>query len=212
VPGLGFVSESALFAVELDPGPPCPSGTQRALSYLGRLTVKDRGEIFVSVSGSDRCADLGIDLLSVPQAFTITGGTGAFAGASGSGVVSRTGVSCCPGSGTDNWDGTLTAAGFQVDSAPPTISGAVDKVVRAPRYKIVRVSRGKRKRVPVKFVRVKYDVTAMDDVDGAVPVTCKPSSGSRFKVGRTTTVSCSATDTSANTARTSFTVTVRRGS
>ena len=57
---------------------------------------------------------------------------------------------------------------------------------------------------------VRYALQARDAVDGPRPVTCKPSSGSRFKAGRTTRVSCSAEDTSANAATTSFTVKVTR--
>lgn len=51
-------------------------------------------------------------------------------------------------------------------------------------------------------------VTATDLVDGAVPVTCTPASGSTFAIG-TTTVSCSAKDAANNTGTASFTVTVR---
>jgi hypothetical protein len=40
---------------------------------------------------------------------------------------------------------------------------------------------------------VTFGATAFDDVNGPVPVTCDPSSGSRFQVG-TTTVTCSAAD------------------
>ena len=54
---------------------------------------------------------------------------------------------------------------------------------------------------------VSYIATANDLVDGAVPVTCAPASGSEFSVG-TTTVNCSATDAHLNTANGSFTVTV----
>ena len=50
--------------------------------------------------------------------------------------------------------------------------------------------------------------TATDMVDGAVPVTCAPASGSMFPLG-TSTVSCSTTDTHGNTAQASFTVKVR---
>jgi hypothetical protein len=49
--------------------------------------------------------------------------------------------------------------------------------------------------------------TATDIVDGAVPVTCAPASGSRFAPG-TTRVTCSATDRAGNTASASFDVTV----
>jgi hypothetical protein len=49
--------------------------------------------------------------------------------------------------------------------------------------------------------------SATDLVDGSVPVTCTPASGSSFSVG-TTTVNCSATDAHGNKATGSFTVTV----
>lgn len=49
--------------------------------------------------------------------------------------------------------------------------------------------------------------TATDTVDGSLPVTCTPASGSTFGLG-STTVTCSATDNSANTATKTFSVNV----
>lgn len=194
VPGFGFVSQSYVFAVETAP-PACPAGSQKALSYPAQLTVEGRGEITLAVGASDRCAEMGAPLLSVAQAFTITGGTGVFAGASGNGVVSRTDVGCCPGFGTDNWDGTITAPAFVTDLTPPTIRGAHNRFVRAPRG--------------IKRVRVKFKVTALDAVDGMLRPTCRPRSGSRFRVGLTA-VRCSVGDRSANVSRATFRVVVRR--
>lgn len=57
---------------------------------------------------------------------------------------------------------------------------------------------------------VSYTATATDN-SGAVSVSCSPASGAAFPVG-TTTVSCSATDATGNTAEGSFTVTVRGAS
>ena len=54
---------------------------------------------------------------------------------------------------------------------------------------------------------VTFSATANDDVDGSVPVICVPASGATFAVG-TTTVNCSATDLSNNSANGSFSVTV----
>ena len=54
-----------------------------------------------------------------------------------------------------------------------------------------------------------FEVTATDDLDGSVAVSCRPKSGSRFKVGKTS-VRCEATDWSGNTGRAAFTVTVKR--
>lgn len=56
-------------------------------------------------------------------------------------------------------------------------------------------------------VTVTYSVAASDRVDGDVPVSCTPRSGSLFR-GGTTIVNCAATDRSGNTARAEFEVTV----
>ena len=57
---------------------------------------------------------------------------------------------------------------------------------------------------------VTYTATATDLVDGSVPVSCSPASGSSFPAGPTT-VNCSATDAHNNTANGSFTVSVVYG-
>jgi hypothetical protein len=55
---------------------------------------------------------------------------------------------------------------------------------------------------------VNYSASATDAVDGAVPVSCAPPSGSTFVIG-TTTVLCTATDAAGNPATGSFTVLVQ---
>jgi hypothetical protein len=62
--------------------------------------------------------------------------------------------------GTDTWGGSLTGPGHTFDLTPPTLSGLVDKTVRARRG--------------AKRVRVRYRVTARDLKDGSVPARCKP--------------------------------------
>ena len=54
---------------------------------------------------------------------------------------------------------------------------------------------------------VTFTATAIDDIDGAIIPVCNPESGSQFSVG-TTTVTCTATDSSGNVAEASFDVTV----
>jgi hypothetical protein len=54
---------------------------------------------------------------------------------------------------------------------------------------------------------VDFTASANDAVDGPVPVTCSPDSGSEFPIG-TTTVNCSAEDSHGNQASGSFTITV----
>jgi len=200
VPGLGDVSQSYVYPVETEPGPACPGF--HVLGYPARLIVRDKGEISLSVGPAEGCLQgpPSDTVLGPTQPFTITGGTGVYAGASGSGVVRRTAISRQlngHGAATDIWEGTMVVPNLEFDLQPPSISGAGAKVVRAPRK--------------VKSVVVRYQLAATDNVDGRVPVACQPRSGSRFKVGRRTVVRCSATDKSANTTQASFTVTVTRG-
>jgi HYR domain len=58
-----------------------------------------------------------------------------------------------------------------------------------------------------KAAAAKYTATATDLVDGSVPVSCSPASGTAFALGATP-VECSATDAHGNKATGSFTVTV----
>jgi hypothetical protein len=133
---------------------------------------------------------------------TIVEGTGFFAGASGSlQIASATeapqcGSAGCMGSARDTWTGNIAVPGREFDLTPPSFQPLGTKTVRAPRK--------------AKTVRVRYAPKAQDAVDGVLPATCRPSSGSRFKVGRTTRVTCSAEDTSANVGTTSFRVKVTR--
>jgi HYR domain len=200
VPGLGVVSQHFIYPVETNPGPTCPDGFQ-VLPSSARLIVSRRGGISLAVDAADGClhGPPSDTVLSPTQAFTITGGTGVFTGASGTGVVRRPQVyrtSTGHGGGVDLWEGALVVPNLELDLTPPAIAGAVSRVVRAPRG--------------VARVRVRYQLGASDAVDGAVSVTCRPRSGSLFKVDRRTLVRCSAMDLSANTASASFTVTVKR--
>jgi hypothetical protein len=197
VAGLGSVS--AKYYKFLTIGPPsCAENFGRTLEYPLRLVVAAKGEIQVTLAAVAECVESGTGALRTQtQAFTVTGGTGIYAGASGTGTVeSALGPEGPNGHhGSQTWTGTLSVAGLEFDTTPPVISGAVAKTVPAPRG--------------AKRVRVMYAVTARDDVDGEIPVTCEPKSGSRFAVGRTV-VTCSATDTSANERTAKFTVTVKR--
>jgi hypothetical protein len=103
-------------------------------------------------------------------------------------------VSC---SATDKSDNTVTGT-FTVtvqDKTPPTISVPADMTVPATS--------------PSGAVAT-FAVSASDLVDGSVPVTCTPASGSTFPLG-TTTVSCSAKDKTSNGASASFKVTISGG-
>ena len=90
--------------------------------------------------------------------------------------------------------GVLDGPSTRVDTTAPTLIGAKNRTVKAPRN--------------AQRARVRFDVFANDDVDGPVGVSCTARSGGQFKLGRTT-VRCSASDASGNVATAQFTVTVR---
>jgi hypothetical protein len=193
IAGLGRVSETHLAMADLNQ---CPPFFAKVLATSARLSVAGKGDLDLALAEFPQCLPEAEVPGASPLAFTVTGGTGVYVGASGSGMATR--IATPPMgrvTGSDTWTGTIVVPGLEFDLTAPTISGARSKVVRAPRK--------------AKRVRVRYGVTATDDVDGSVVVACRPASGSRFKVGRTI-VRCSATDGSGNTATARFTVTVRR--
>jgi hypothetical protein len=191
VSGLGSVSETYIWSLRDGP-PTCPSTLAKPAATTGRLVVAGKGEIRFALADGANCIPHGPAQENQPQDFTITGGTGIYEGASGGGTAQR--ALTVAGTGTETWTGTLLAPGTEFDVTPPKLNGTTPKTVRAPKGQ--------------KRVRVTYKVTASDAVDGPVPVTCEPRSGSRFPLGRTR-VTCSATDKSANTATASFRVTVK---
>jgi hypothetical protein len=131
-----------------------------------------------------------------PVEVTVSGGSGLYAGASGSGVLVYAnhvwGLGL--GSSTIAWTGTLNVAGLSFDTTPPQFAGVRPKTVKT------RAARG---------TRVRYSVSATDATDGAVKTACVPKSGSIFRVGRVT-VTCSAVDGSGNTATAHFLINVKR--
>ncbi len=188
VPGLGRVTATI---TRMWDGGECPRSLPHAV-----LEVAGKGAIDLELLGP-ACvpfppAQFSFDAL-------ITGGSGLFAGASGSLRVDSTITESEPGhgQGADVWSGALNVAGLDFDLMSPTIAGAVSKTVRAAKN--------------ATRMRVRYAVTAQDAVDGAVPISCRPRSGGFFKLGRTS-VACTAVDSSGNTARARFAITVRRSS
>ena len=130
--------------------------------------------------------------LAVVAAHQPTGGTGAYAGVTGT----NGSVHVRPDEDEvyTRFQGFLDVPGLEFDTTAPVFSGVPRAVrMRAARATVVRYA------MP----------TATDAVDGRVAVRCTPSSGARFKVGRTI-VRCSASDTSGNTAVATVAVTVER--
>ena len=174
--------------------PSCSIGSVKILGYPARLTVAGKGDLHIAVAAHPDCLSPAAGL-SVTQSFTITGGTGVYAGASGSGTVSRAlGQTDAGAAGRETWTGTLTVPELEFDVTRPALTGATSRIIRATRG--------------AKTARVAFKVAARDDRDGAIPANCSPKSGSRFKIGRTR-VTCPATDRSGNRATAVFAITVR---
>ena len=190
VRGLGNVSVTHIELLEFGP-PACAGNLVKPLATTGHLSVAGKGDISFAFTRGARCTASW--WLSEPQEFAITGGTGRFAGASGKGTREHRIAPVAPA--TEIWTGTLEVPGLVFDVTAPKLHGADSKTVRAQNG--------------ATSARVTFEVTATDDVDGAVAASCKPRSGSRFRIGRTT-VRCSATDSSGNTARANLAITVKR--
>ncbi len=181
VAGLGSVSEDYL-AVDDQSNRACRKTTwsQVVLTVAGKGTI----DAVLTASGCDASQNI-IGIAS----FTITGGTGSYAGASGGGTENASDLA------RDVWSGSLTVRGLNFDTTPPVIHGAVSRTVRVAKT--------------ARRVRVSFNVSALDAVDGPENVSCSPRSGAWFKPGRTR-VACSATDSSANTATATFVVTIKK--
>jgi hypothetical protein len=192
--GLGSVTESSAYQVDSIPAG-CGVDMVRLLPTTARLSVAGRGEIELRIDGTGCVPRIPGQPLQAEAGFTITGGTGRYAGASGGGRYRDVSHGSPSFRGRDTWSGTLVVPGLAFDLTPPALTGARHRTVPAPRGR--------------KRVRVAYSVTAKDDVEGTLPASCRPKSRSWFTVGRTR-VRCSAIDTSGNESTATFTVTVKR--
>lgn len=192
--GLGNVKESYPYFVEDFP-PGCAADQVRVLPARAQFSIAGKGAIELTVSGSGCLTRVPPDPVEGTETFTISGGSGRYAGASGGGTIAHVSKGPPNWLGRDRWTGTLVVPGLDFDLTSPTVTGARDVAVRAPRG--------------ATRVRVRYAVSAHDAVDGPVRVACKPTAGSWFTLGRTR-VGCSASDTSGNASTATFVVTVRR--
>ena len=165
--------------------------------------------VTITVTG-DRIAPV----LTLPDPITVeaTGAAGAVVTYSASALDAVDGsvpVQCTPVSGatfalgsklvtcsaTDS-DNNTAQASFTVtvkDTTGPVVSVPSDRTVEA---------------TGPSGAAVTYSASALDAVDGSVPVQCTPVSGATFALG-SKLVTCSATDSQNNTAQASFTVTVK---
>ena len=106
---LGLISENYTWSYRVG-APTCPANLAKPLATTGRLVVPGKGEITLALGPGASCVDVE-PVRNEPQDFTITGGTGPYAAASGKGIVER---SLAGGAGTGNLEGNARCAGSRV--------------------------------------------------------------------------------------------------
>jgi hypothetical protein len=164
------------------------------------VVVQDTTAPSVSVPGSASAEATGPGGASV-----------AFSASATDAVDGSLGVSCSPSSGSTFALGTTTVTCSATDahgntgsaSFGVTVSDTTDPSVTVP-SDIVTTASGPG------GAAVSYTVSASDTVDASPSISCTKASGSTFPVGQTT-VTCTATDDSGNSASDSFKVTVTDG-
>jgi hypothetical protein len=191
IPGLGKVTMGSYSLILDDFATACT----RVHAQIP-VMVAGKGEIDLTMPTSGCITPDQLASHFPPIDVTVSGGSGSYAGASGSGQLNFQTHVTGPemGHATIIWVGTVNVAGLTFDMTRPQFSGAISKTVKT------RAAKG---------TRVSYSVSATDATDGTVPATCLPKSGKVFRVGRTT-VNCSAVDGSGNTATARFVITVKR--
>jgi hypothetical protein len=185
----------------------CSAVDAAGLAAIGDFTVKVK---------DSKAPDLTLPGDLLVQATSPAGAVVTYQASASDAVDGPIGPTCAPASGatfqvgatqvqcsaTDT-HGNKASGGFRItvqqsrlpgpDSAPPVLELPKDMTVEA---------------TSADGAKVPYQASATDNVDGQVPITCTPVSGSTFQFDGTT-VHCSATDKAGNTATGSFTVTVK---
>jgi hypothetical protein len=187
VPGLGATEERYVLVWDQS-NATCWHSTFSPVS----LDVAGKGAILGTLVDRYACDPQAADA-PFTVSYTIGGGSGLYAEASGSGtMIDRARET---GAMADTWSGTVSVDGVDFDTTPPVIQGATARSVRVARQ--------------ARRATVRYQVTATDAHDGPVSVTCDSPSGRSFPLGRTI-VRCAAADSSGNVATAVFAVVVRR--
>ncbi len=156
---------------------------------------------------------------STPPALTLPGNITAQATSAAGAVVNFTAsaadlvggsvsATCTPASGSTFPQGTTTVNCTATDGAGNRVTGSFQVTVADTTAPVLSLPANITLQAASNAGTVAtYSASATDAVDGTVPVSCTPASGSTFPLG-TTTVTCTATDKAGNRATGSFTVTV----
>ena len=181
VQGGSFATAGAAFSLKVLP--PADT-TPPVLALPGPLTVEATGLAGAAVSWTASAYDVGDD--------------------------AAVAVTCAPASGSTFALGTTTVACSATDSRGNTAEGFFTVTVRDTSGPELQLTGADAEATSADGAAVTFGATATDLVDGTVPVTCVPVSGSTFALG-SHPVDCTATDAAGNTTTGSLTVTVADG-
>jgi hypothetical protein len=189
----------------------------RSVSPLGSNDGSAFSRTPTSVSFTMTVPNNTAPVLTVPASFTVEGDTTGGWTADWSGVTATDSEddpdptpSCSPAAGTVLQLGVTNVTCSVTDSGNLTATGGFSvTVVDTTRPTLVGLPSDQSLTTgdPGGAVATWSDPTATDIVDAAPTVACVPASGTTFAIG-STTVDCTATDRSGNTATGSFTITV----
>lgn len=217
--GWNLAFDTIVSASDVEDGIPsvsCSPASGTLLS-LGTVTVSctatDQGGLTASDSGDVTVVDTTAPSLSVPSDITLAatspaGAVATFSAFAKDIVYGKISVTCDPASGSTFPLGTTTVDCSATDDSSNTANGSFNVIVKDTGAPILTLPAN----IHIiasdpSYAVVTYFASAMDMIDGPVPVVCVPPSGSVFPDG-TTSVKCSATDSAGNTATGSFNVTV----
>lgn len=204
---------------DTDLTPTCapPSGSVFALGATEVLcTVADSAGNAAEAGFTVEVVDTTGPAVTVPEPIVLEatgpdGATAEFAASATDLVDGDREVSCTPASGSTFALGTTAVSCTAADTRGNTTVETFDVTVQDTTAPVLELpadlSVGATSAAGATVV---YGATATDVVDGSVPVTCSPASGSTFAPG-TTAVTCSAVDRAGNEATGGFTVSVSFG-
>ncbi|HSL43105.1 MAG TPA: HYR domain-containing protein [Anaerolineales bacterium] len=158
--------------------------------------------------------DTTVPLLTLPlditaEATSASGASVTFSASVADNLDPSVAISCNPASGSNFSLGTTQVNCSSTDAAGNTANGSFQVTVQDTTPPVLSLPGNIASNASSPSgALVTFSASASDLVDGSVPVTCNPNSGSTFPLGPTT-VACSATDQHGNSSSGSFTVNIQ---
>jgi hypothetical protein len=209
----GFVNGEPQLGAPVSSGATFPLGTT-TVGCMATIASTNRtdGNLFTITVQDTTAPTLTLPANIVAPATSASGAAESFAASAIDAVDGTTSVSCAPASGSIFAIGTTTVQCAATDAHGNGASGSFSVTITA-----VSSARPPKITAPKKVTEeatgpagavVTFTASALDAVDGAIPVSCAPASGSIFPPGATD-VTCSATNSAGKTASAIIVVTVR---